>query len=321
MRCDTLQEMTLYRNFDELADDVLELAKEILPDQLLYLTTIEEDQQMILRLSNNHRRIEIRAGQVFEMEQTLCRHINFEQNEPIWYESVSDDERLEDMQDTLKVLQIESYLGIPISLTNGQTFGTLCAVHDEASQFEEKSIQLLQRIAKLFSYYLELEQFAWKDTLTQLYNRRYLTRQWDTERQHFGALFYLDLDGFKQVNDVYGHDTGDKVLIDVAKRLQDCTHAHDDAFSVRIGGDEFLIRFTQQMTRWEYEGIAQQILRKLETWQTPYAVSTSIGIVMFDDETVELNTIIQRADHALYAAKGAGKNTFRFADAVSRIVQ
>ncbi len=321
MRCDTLQEMTLYRNFDELADDVLELAKEILPDQLLYLTTIEEDQQMILRLSNNHRRIEIRAGQVFEMEQTLCRHINFEQNEPIWYESVSDDERLEDIQDTLKALQIESYLGIPISLTNGQTFGTLCAVHDEASQFEEKSIQLLQRIAKLFSYYLELEQFAWKDTLTKLYNRRYLTRHWDIEQQHSGALFYLDLDGFKQVNDVYGHETGDQVLIDVAKRLQDCTRAHDDAFSVRIEGDEFLIRFTQQMTRWEYEGIAQQILQQLGTWRTPYAVSTSIGIVLFDDETVELNTIIQQADHALYAAKGAGKNTFRFAEAVSRIIQ
>ncbi|WP_294743348.1 sensor domain-containing diguanylate cyclase [uncultured Exiguobacterium sp.] len=313
--------MTLYRNFDELADDVLELAKEILPDQLLYLTTIEEDQQMILRLSNNHRRIEIRAGQVFEMEQTLCRHINFEQNEPIWYESVSDDERLEDIQDTLKALQIESYLGIPISLTNGQTFGTLCAVHDEASQFEEKSIQLLQRIAKLFSYYLELEQFAWKDTLTQLYNRRYLTRHWDIEQQHSGALFYLDLDGFKQVNDVYGHETGDQVLIDVAKRLQYCTRAHDDAFSVRIGGDEFLIRFTQQMTRWEYEGIAQQILQQLGTWQTPYAVSTSIGIVLFDDETVELKSIIQQADHALYAAKGAGKNTFRFAEAVSFVVQ
>ncbi len=321
MRCDTLQEMTLYRNFDELADDVLELAKEILPDQLLYLTTIEEDQQMILRLSNNHRRIEIRAGQVFEMEQTLCRHINFEQNEPIWYESVSDDERLEDIQDTLKALQIESYLGIPISLTNGQTFGTLCAVHDEASQFEEKSIQLLQRIAKLFSYYLELEQFAWKDTLTKLYNRRYLTRHWDIEQQHSGALFYLDLDGFKQVNDVYGHETGDQVLIDVAKRLQHCTRAHDDAFSVRIGGDEFLIRFTQQMTRWEYEGIAQQILQQLGTWQTPYAVSTSIGIVLFDDETVELKSIIQQADHALYAAKGAGKNTFRFAEAVSFVVQ
>ncbi len=95
MRCDTLQEMTLYRNFNELADDVLELAKEILPDQLLYLTTIEENQQMILRLSNDHQRIEIRAGQVFEMEKTLCRHINFEKNEPIWYESISDDERLD----------------------------------------------------------------------------------------------------------------------------------------------------------------------------------------------------------------------------------
>lgn len=321
MRCDTLQEMTLYRNFNELADDVLELAKEILPDQLLYLTTIEENQQMILRLSNDHQRIEIRAGQVFEMEKTLCRHINFEQNEPIWYESISDDERLEDMQDALKALQIESYLGIPISLTNGQTFGTLCAVHDEASQFEEKSIQLLQRIAKLFSYYLELEQFAWKDTLTQLYNRRYLTRQWETEQQHSGALFYLDLDGFKQVNDVYGHETGDKVLIDVAKRLQDSTRSYEDAFSVRIGGDEFLIRFTHQKTKKEYERIAQQLLQKLGTWQTPYAVSTSIGIVLFDDETIKLKTIIQQADRALYAAKKDGKNTFRFADAVSHRIQ
>ncbi len=292
-----MQEMTLYRNFNELADDVLELAKEILPDQLLYLTTIEENQQMILRLSNDHQRIEIRAGQVFEMEKTLCRHINFEKNEPIWYESISDDERLEDMQDALKALQIESYLGIPISLTNGQPFGTLCAVHYEASQFEEKSIQLLQRIAKLFSYYLELEQFAWKDTLTQLYNRRYLMRQWETEQQHSGALFYLDLDGFKQVSDVY-----------------------EDAFSVRIGGDEFLIRFTHQKTKKEYERIAQQLLQKLGTWQTPYAVSISIGIVLFDDETIKLKTIIQQADRALYAAKKDGKNTFRFADAVSHRV-
>src|SRR5699024_7718216 len=126
-----------------------------------------------------------------------------------------------------------SYLGLPISLENGEKFGTLCAINDEKSEFDSRSVNLLQRIVRMFSYYLNLEHRAQRDTLTVLYNRRYLTQFFEDHPEKSGGMFYLDMDGFKKVNDEYGHDHGDSILKEVALRLQAFVDEQEDAFAVR----------------------------------------------------------------------------------------
>ncbi|WP_416144003.1 hypothetical protein [Planococcus koreensis] len=84
----TLQEVERYRNFDELAQDVLDLAKEILPEQLIYLTSFNDTQQIILKLSNDDSGILVREGMVINLDETLCNRIDFDKQQPLIYENV-----------------------------------------------------------------------------------------------------------------------------------------------------------------------------------------------------------------------------------------
>lgn len=307
------EELQMYKNFDELASDVLDLAKEILPDQLFYLSTFSDAQQIILKLSNEKSSIHVKEGLVLNLNRSMCNRIDFEKNQPLIYEDIQKESSLDGLREVLEKANVRSYLGIPISLVNGEKFGTLCALNDEKSLFDKRSIDLLQRIVRMFSYYLDLERFVWRDTLTELYNRRYLTKFFEEQPQKGGAIFFLDLDGFKKVNDVYGHDIGDSVLIEVAFRLQTFTNEHEGAFAVRLGGDEFILNFSQPRSSEEWSKKANQVLNCLSTWDTEYNLSTSIGIVTYaEDSNANLKALLQNADKALYRAKSAGKNIFKF---------
>ncbi len=309
----TFQELEMYKNFDELASDVLDLAKEILPDQLLFLSSISDTQQLILKLSNKDTSIVVTEGMVFNLEETLCNRIDFEKKQPLIYEDTMTESSLADFRDTLENANVKSYLGIPISFVNGDKFGTLCAVNDEVTRFDEKSIQLLQRIVRMFSYYLDLERFAYKDSLTDLYNRRYLSTFFEDDHNTEGVIFFLDLDGFKKVNDVHGHDEGDLVLKEVARRLRKFANEHDDAFVVRLGGDEFIIHFPHLSSKEKMAEQAERLLGSLSTWDAKYRLSASIGIVSYpNSRTMDLKTLLKHADTALYQAKTAGRNTYKF---------
>lgn len=307
------EELKMYESFDELANDVLDLANEILPEQMFYLTAFTDSQQVILKLSNQKSSIQITENMVVDLSNSVCGRIDFENNQPLRYEDVKRDCDVEEVERLLDDVNIRSYLGIPISLTNGEKFGTLCAVNDEASLLDPRSITLLQRIVKLFSYYLELERFVWRDMLTELYNRRYLTKYFEDRSNEHGALFFLDLDGFKNVNDTYGHDVGDVVLQEVASRLETIVNEQEEAFAVRLGGDEFVLHFSRSASLDEWGRIANQIIETLSTWETAYHVSTSIGIVTYTrDEQTRLDTLLKQADDALYRAKSSGKRNYKF---------
>ncbi|MGH2318751.1 diguanylate cyclase domain-containing protein [Planococcus sp. SE5232] len=309
----TFQELQMYKNFDELSSDVLDLAKEILPDQLLYLSSFSDTQQMILKLSNNDTNILITEGLIINLNETICNRVDFDNKQPLIYEDTRKESSLDDLRNALEEANVRSYLGIPISLMNGERFGTLCAVHDQESQFDKKSVELLQRIVRMFSYYLYLERFAYRDSLTELYNRHYLTKFFEDGSKSAGVLFFLDLDGFKKVNDIHGHDTGDLVLKEVASRLQQYVAEHPKAFAVRLGGDEFLIHLTDLSSQEEMGKQAEYVLKSLSTWDADYQLSASIGIVTYPvNGTDDLQTLLKNADQALYRAKTSGKNTYNF---------
>ncbi|WKA59116.1 sensor domain-containing diguanylate cyclase [Planococcus shenhongbingii] len=309
----TLQELQMYKNFDELASDVLDLAKEILPDQLIYLTSFSDTQQIILKLSNYDTRILLAEGMMINLGDTVCDRIDFENKQPLVYEDITEQTCPSELRNTLESVNAKSYLGIPISFIDGERFGTLCAVHHEQSRFDEKSITMLQRIVRMFSYYLVLERVAYRDSLTELYNRHYLSRFFEEHSESGGAVFFLDLDGFKKVNDIYGHDAGDLVLKEVASKLEKFTDDYDDAFAVRLGGDEFIVHFPHILSKEEMSERAEHVLGSLSTWDNNYQLSTSVGIASYPSgSNNDLNTVLKNADEALYRAKKAGKNTYKF---------
>jgi diguanylate cyclase (GGDEF)-like protein len=129
---------------------------------------------------------------------------------------------------------------------------------------------------------------------------------------------FLDLDGFKQINDRYGHDAGDALLIELAGRLRDNLRASD--LVARLGGDEFLVVLEEVQDQQPVEIVAKKLL--LETVR-PYSlpgasgnvaasVTASIGISIFPDDAADATALIKHSDIAMYAAKQAGKNTCRF---------
>jgi diguanylate cyclase (GGDEF)-like protein len=162
---------------------------------------------------------------------------------------------------------------------------------------------------------------AYSDALTglpnrQLFNDRLNMALAQAYRQ-LGkvALFFLDLDGFKAVNDQLGHDYGDLLLKQVAERLKTCVRSTDTV--ARLGGDEFTIILAIR-DKADAKQVAEKILA---TVRVPYdlngkvadKVGTSIGIALYPQDGSQAADLMRKADASMYAAKQAGKNTFRFA--------
>lgn len=305
------QEFRMYHNFDELAEDVLALAKEILPEKLIYLTSLSDSQQVVLKVSEEHLDINISEGMTVPLKSSVCHRVDFDRQLPLIYQDVEQETESLHIRHLLLDANIKSYLGLPIAQLNGERFGTLCVVDSETSQYDDRTIQLLQRIVRLFSYYLELERRAYRDPLTDLYNRHYLVGFFEAERTKPGALFFLDLDGFKRVNDIFGHDRGDEVLQEVGNRLRHFIAHQTEAFAVRLGGDEFIIHRSGELGEPELAQLANELLKSLSEWKQEEQLSTSMGIVLYEAANdVSLPELLRQADQALYRAKQAGKNRY-----------
>ena len=162
---------------------------------------------------------------------------------------------------------------------------------------------------------------ALHDPLTGLANRSAFETQLHSSFEsfigshNFFALMYLDLDGFKNVNDTFGHDVGDELLIQVAKTLQHCVRAED--FIARMGGDEFAILFRESITADELKVVAIRILNDIGHEfvyeEKKIDIGISIGIAIYPDDGRTQEAFISNADAAMYAAKKAGKHQFKMA--------
>jgi diguanylate cyclase (GGDEF)-like protein/PAS domain S-box-containing protein len=157
------------------------------------------------------------------------------------------------------------------------------------------------------------------DPLTQLPNRRLFLDRLAQEvaksrRANLPlALLLIDLDEFKEVNDTLGHDVGDILLQDAARRIRSCVRDADTV--ARLGGDEFTVLLTELPDRMTHiEDIAQKIIARLaEPYQLGNEmayVSASIGITLFPRDAEDIDTLMKHADQAMYAAKKQGRNRF-----------
>jgi len=173
----------------------------------------------------------------------------------------------------------------------------------------------------------EIERLAFYDALTQLPNRRLLLDRLQrlvlsSQRTHqHGALLFIDLDNFKDLNDTLGHDMGDQLLTQVAERLVHSVRECDTV--ARFGGDEFVVLLEGLDThlpqaRTQAEAVAVKLLIALNqpfelAGQQHYS-TPSIGLTLFGQERVSVDELLKRADLAMYEAKAAGRNTHRFFD-------
>ena len=173
----------------------------------------------------------------------------------------------------------------------------------------------------------EIEHLAFYDLLTGLPNRRLLNDRLQqvlavgTRSRRHGALLFIDLDNFKNLNDTQGHEQGDVLLQQVAQRLNFCVRECDTV--ARLGGDDFVVMLqdlSEQQTEaaTQAEGVGQKILDALHQ---PYPFghfthhgSASVGVALFNASRDTVEELLKRADLALYQAKDAGRNTLRFFD-------
>ncbi len=173
----------------------------------------------------------------------------------------------------------------------------------------------------------ELKNLAMFDQLTKLPNRHYFhehlestIKRHERKKEHF-ALLFLDLDGFKNINDTLGHDYGDLLLQEIASRLSGCIRESD--FVARLGGDEFTIVLENVEKVEDIEHIADQIIyaisKEIDLDGTKAYVSGSIGISRYLIDSDCANLLMQYADLAMYHAKENGKNDFIFYNAALNI--
>jgi len=173
----------------------------------------------------------------------------------------------------------------------------------------------------------KIHQLAFYDQLTDLPNRRLLMDRLQqalsvsARSGEHGAILFLDLDNFKVLNDTKGHDIGDLLLSEVAKRLNECVRDGDTV--ARLGGDEFVVVLESLSVKadeaaTQAELVAEKIHKALNL---PYQIkahehrtSPSIGIVLYRGHQESLDDLLKHADTAMYQAKTAGRNTIRFYD-------
>ncbi|MHA6534575.1 putative bifunctional diguanylate cyclase/phosphodiesterase [Paenibacillus sp. BAC0078] len=162
-----------------------------------------------------------------------------------------------------------------------------------------------------------LERMAYNDPLTELPNRHGLERYFKEEffGSSSGAVFFVDLDRFKSINDTLGHDIGDMLLQEVAERLRGCIGTKGKVF--RLGGDEFLIALPESTVE-EAQEAAQHILQEVKK---PYSIvgnelyiTASVGISMNPLHGTDRSALMKAADTALYTSKDSGKNKFSIFD-------
>lgn len=183
------------------------------------------------------------------------------------------------------------------------------------------AVTVLTNVTELQHRSESMARMANYDTLTGLPNRNLLADRTTIALAHNRragtqvAVCYLDLDGFKEVNDTYGHDAGDELLRQVARRL--LTEVRGDDTVARLGGDEFVIVMGGLANRWVCEPVLKRTLRYLaEPYQIDgnkiEGVSASIGVAIYPADDSDPDALMRCADKAMYAAKRRGKNRFHW---------
>ncbi len=211
---------------------------------------------------------------------------------------------------------------------NGEVFAemqTISAVRDEAG-VTQNYVALFSDITAIKEHQRQLEHIAHFDVLTGLPNRvlladRLQQAMYQCQRRRVSlAVVYLDLDGFKAVNDAHGHDAGDELLRVLSQRMKDALRGSDTL--ARVGGDEFVAVLVDLGNAADSEPLLVRLLQAASspaevtgtTGAVVLQVSASAGVTLYPDDNTDADLLMRHADQAMYAAKQAGKNRYHLFD-------
>lgn len=204
---------------------------------------------------------------------------------------------------------------------DGETFPLLLSISSFSHGDTTLFILVAQDVSERVAYEEKLANLAYYDTLTGLPNRRLFYDRLQQTIAHAArtekllAVFFLDLDRFKIINDTYGHQVGDLLLKAVAERLQSIVRRRSDSIA-RLGGDEFTLILTNLSNVWAIEQIAQDLLKSFDKsfvlGDHEIFTSTSIGISVYPFDDSDADEIVKHADTAMYFAKKMGKDNYQF---------
>jgi diguanylate cyclase (GGDEF)-like protein len=235
-------------------------------------------------------------------------------------------------QELVEELGLQSYIAVPL-LSASRPLGLVLCSHSSAPRsWTPEERQLVMQIALEGSLVVEnavlraaeqesltrLTHQAFHDSLTKLPNRALFSDRLQhaldrmTRRQESIAVLFLDLDEFKPVNDTFGHDAGDRLLVDVGKRLQSCLRPEDTI--ARLGGDEFTV-LLEDITDVRYairvaERIAEALKEPFQLDGQEVSVTASIGVAVGTGRESTIDDLVRKSDQAMYQAKRAGKARF-----------
>ncbi len=311
-------------DLEGLARPLLELMETVTGLESTYLTTIDLDRgvQHVL-FARNSQSMEIPEGLSVPWGDTLCKRALEEGRAytpdvaGCWGDS-----------DAARALGIQTYLSQPIRVLDGSVYGTLCAASGSKVAVQPEVLRVVGLFARLVAHQIDSERelkrlksladdltlHAQTDPLTGVANRRglmdRLERMLDRARREQGTVMvaFVDLDGFKRINDQHGHEAGDRFLCQMAKKLSDSIRAND--LIGRYGGDEFVIVTGA--------GDAGAFSRRIEEATTGrfFACQTvieyagaSVGVAVASPDECDAHTLLSRADGAMYACKQARKKT------------
>jgi diguanylate cyclase (GGDEF)-like protein len=294
-------------------DNITRIAASLTGSPIALISLIDSERQWFLSRQG------LEAAET-SRDLAFCAHAILDPSQPLVVEDATQDPRFADNELVTGAPDIRFYAGIPLVTSGGPAIGTLCVIDRTPKQISPQMLSALGDLGRMVMTTLDLRRamlgtrrIALTDSLTGLPNRaafleaigRAIACQCDCGDGF--SLLYLDLDGFKRINDELGHEVGDRVLARAAETLRAQVRADD--MPARLGGDEFaaLLRGVDSSI---VARVAERVrvAMELALRQWPLPVTASVGAVLYRATLKDEAEAIAIADATMYDAKKAGRN-------------
>lgn len=313
----------------ELLDELCRCAEGLVPDALASIMLFDENSDKLkVEAAPNIPNLVVAElrGLRPSLESGSCSHAVFT-GEPTYVSNTLKDKRWKNIRNLAEKYQIAACWSQPILLDDEAPIGSFALssfATREPDEFQKNVLHVCSNLVSIILYRKAQEEKLWQiahhDALTGLPNRLYVDSQLQHAISNAGrnnnclALMFIDMDNFKDINDSYGHDFGDVVLLQSMELLKSCLREGD--IVARHGGDEFLLILENFRDKLAVETIAKKILR---TFRKPLLIEGrrvpvhfSIGICLYPDDGQTSSELLKNADIAMYQAKASGKNSIQY---------